>query len=49
MKGFLTGIASALLAFPLLENHPMLFVLATVLLTVIVLAFWTGLVRVEKS
>lgn len=47
MKGFITGVASTLLAMPLLPGHPVLFILATVLLAVIILPFWTGLVRVE--
>lgn len=47
MKGYITGVGSALLAWPLAENHPVLFLLVTVLLTVTILTFWTGLVRVD--
>lgn len=47
MKGFITGVGSALLAWPLVEKHPSLFILVTALLSVAILAFWTGLVRVE--
>jgi len=49
MKGYTTGVASVLMARPLMANHPVLFIVATVLLTMITLIFWTGLVRVEGS
>jgi len=48
-KGYIAGVVGVLMAMPLMANHPVLFIVATVLLTTIILAFWTGLVRVEKS
>lgn len=47
MKGYITGAGSALVAMPLAAEHPALFVLVTVSVCVIVLAFWTGFMRVE--
>ena len=49
MKCYMRGVASVLMAMPLIPNHPVLFMVAVVLLTTIILTFWTGLVRVEKS
>ena len=49
MKGYITGVASVLVAMPLIPNHPVLFIVAVVLASVVILAFWTGLVRVEKK
>ena len=49
MKGDIAGVVSVLMAMPLMSSHPALFILATMLLTTIILAFLTGLVRVEKS
>lgn len=47
MKGYTTSVVSFLQAMPLLPNHPALFVAVTVLMTVVILAFWTGAVRLE--
>ena len=48
MKGYMRGVASELMAMPLMANHPVLFIVAVVLASVVILAFWTGLVRVER-
>lgn len=47
MKGYITGAGSALLALLIAPEHPLLAIAAAGVATVVVLAFWTGLVRVE--
>lgn len=49
MKGYITGVASGLVAMPLIPNHPVWFIVVVVLVCALILAFWTGLVGIEKT
>ena len=49
MKGYITGVASVLVAMPLIPNHPVWFIVVVVLFCAVILAFWTGLVGIEKT
>lgn len=49
MKGYISCALGALLAWPLLENHPALFVVAMNLVAVVIVLFWTGCIRVGNS
>lgn len=47
MKGYTTGVGSALLALLLMPGHPVFAIAVSALTTVVILAFWTGAVRIE--
>lgn len=49
MKDYLTSAGSALLAMPLLANHPVSYVLDTALISATILIFCTGVVQIEWS
>jgi len=49
LKGIIAGALCALISSPLLPEHPILYALATVLLAVIILMFWTGVISIKRS
>lgn len=46
MKGYTATIIAFLLSLPLYPSHPALMYLSMTLVTMLILAFWTGVIRV---
>ena len=46
MKGYAATVVAFLLSLPLYSSHPALMYLSMTLMTMLILAFWTGVIRV---
>jgi hypothetical protein len=47
MKGYTATVIAFLLSLPLYQSHPALMYLGMTLVTLLILAFWTGIIRLE--
>jgi hypothetical protein len=48
-KGYIGGALGALISSPLLPEHPLLYGLATALIAVVIVLFWTGAIGIRRS
>jgi hypothetical protein len=45
MKGYTATVIAFLLSLPLYQSHPALMYLSMTLVTILILTFWTGVIR----